>query len=465
MIHFSLVHTFYSLCFALLPLHSLLNAMSLKRTTTMSLSFDTSLLSESALTKPTLREIEGRQRDAQPVVTAAPLRELVGGGRNQKYINGCVELHLASRGIHKLGGFELLTSLEVLYVNDNHLTALTKLDNNTRVKHLFAQRNQIGTLVGSSVLHMRYLLELDLSDNRLVGLDSTLALLSKLQFLRMLELRGNPLAEEHDYRLRVIFALPSLHIFDRRIVTDVERDAAQHLLGSAAAVTAADSVGFLTRKPAPIPEEVEAHYVHMSQLAQRNVDRVAAQADRRVAHEAAQAELKSSVVSLDPYSHVRPKPHLLTHGLPPPPGWPTPKSASTSDADGTAGMPDRKTLDVYKTYRHNDPSPADATELNRYVMPDGSRVAAAPGATEAEVKPDPGAAAVEAVEAEAAALDEGGAVEEEVPGLFGYHAERFRTTRPLMAAEYVRSHSKPPPPPPAGVVLKNRGRAFISRAL
>ena len=49
-------------------------------------------------------------------------------------------------------------------------------------------------------------------------------------------------------------------------------------------------------------------------------------------------------------------------------------------------MPDRKTLDVYKTYRHNDPSPADATELNRYVMPDGSRVAAAPGATEAEVK-------------------------------------------------------------------------------
>lgn len=40
------------------------------------------------------------------------------------------------------------------------------------------------------------------------------------------ELLGNPLAEEPNYRLYVIYKLPSLHVFDRHVVTQDERLAA-----------------------------------------------------------------------------------------------------------------------------------------------------------------------------------------------------------------------------------------------
>ena len=45
----------------------------------------------------------------------------------------------------------------------------------------------------------------------------------------MPDLYGNPLSEEADYRLHVIRAIPSLHVFDRHVVTDEERILASKL--------------------------------------------------------------------------------------------------------------------------------------------------------------------------------------------------------------------------------------------
>ena len=50
----------------------------------------------------------------------------------------CTELYLANQGIEQLAGFERLVNLEVLWINDNKLVAINNLDNNTRIKQLYA---------------------------------------------------------------------------------------------------------------------------------------------------------------------------------------------------------------------------------------------------------------------------------------------------------------------------------------
>lgn len=50
----------------------------------------------------------------------------------------CTELYLGGKGIEQLAGFERLTNLEVLWLNDNKLTAITGLNSNMRIKQLYA---------------------------------------------------------------------------------------------------------------------------------------------------------------------------------------------------------------------------------------------------------------------------------------------------------------------------------------
>jgi hypothetical protein len=85
----------------------------------------------------------------------------------------------------------------------------------------------LSTLDGSSLLHFTFLKELRLYDNKLKDLHGTLAILSKLHHLEDLDLFGNPVCEEGQYRLQVIHTIPSLVILDRHVITDEERAKAQ----------------------------------------------------------------------------------------------------------------------------------------------------------------------------------------------------------------------------------------------
>ncbi len=49
-------------------------------------------------------------------------------------------------------------------------------------------------------------------------------------FLEQLDLFGNPLAEEPDYRLRIIYHMPQIKILDRHMVTLQERQKAEKLI-------------------------------------------------------------------------------------------------------------------------------------------------------------------------------------------------------------------------------------------
>jgi Leucine-rich repeat (LRR) protein len=82
------------------------------------------------------------------------------------------------------------------------------------LKIVCLENNRLSTLEGS-LSNMKFLQVLLLNDNKLRNLDFNLNFLKPLSFLKNLNLFGNPMAEEPEYRSRVIFSLPSLEDLDR----------------------------------------------------------------------------------------------------------------------------------------------------------------------------------------------------------------------------------------------------------
>ena len=62
---------------------------------------------------------------------------------------------------------------------------------------------------------MKFLEVLFLNNNKLRNLDKNLLFFKNFSFLKNLNLFGNPLSEEPEYRARVIDSIPSLELFDR----------------------------------------------------------------------------------------------------------------------------------------------------------------------------------------------------------------------------------------------------------
>ena len=52
---------------------------------------------------------------------------------------GCIELYLGELQIEKLSGFQSFVNLETLWINNNKLKVIENLDQNTRIKALYAQ--------------------------------------------------------------------------------------------------------------------------------------------------------------------------------------------------------------------------------------------------------------------------------------------------------------------------------------
>ena len=103
------------------------------------------------------------------------------------------------------------------------------LDTNFRIKHLYAHNNKIKILEGS-IANMPHLETLSISNNELRDLDKNIEFLKKYTTLKQLgiiseiikkihpiitDLFGNPLAEEPNYRAKIVTFLPQIKIFDR----------------------------------------------------------------------------------------------------------------------------------------------------------------------------------------------------------------------------------------------------------
>ena len=122
-------------------------------------------------------------------------------------------------------------NLEVLWLNDNKLSKLKGLETQfppqAAVPPQQPARDDHERVVLPAELHHLELLQLE--NNLLQDLKATLKVLQGLPFLTHLYLAGNPLANEHNYRASIIYALPQLELLDSSIVTTAEREAAVKL--------------------------------------------------------------------------------------------------------------------------------------------------------------------------------------------------------------------------------------------
>jgi Leucine-rich repeat (LRR) protein len=129
-------------------------------------------------------------------------------------------------GITHLRGFEKFVSLKTLWLNGNKLQSITGLDENVQLNSLHLHCNRIKRLEKNGFTQFKLLSRLTLNDNLLDDFDGTLLELKCMRNLLSLDLHNNPIAEEDNYRLRVLAVIPSLKIFDlhRFLATSIAAD-------------------------------------------------------------------------------------------------------------------------------------------------------------------------------------------------------------------------------------------------
>jgi len=142
--------------------------------------------------------------------------------KNAKYARDLIEVHLSDRELDAVEHFEDFPNLEVIWVNNNKLKNLDGIHTNFRVKKVYASNNLLENIKG--IAKYKFLDTLLLGDNKLRNLDKFLEFLAtNFAFLDQLDLYGNPLAEEPDYRLKIIHAMPMINLLDRHVITFEER--------------------------------------------------------------------------------------------------------------------------------------------------------------------------------------------------------------------------------------------------
>jgi hypothetical protein len=166
-----------------------------------------------------------------------------------------MELHLGNRGYTRLADFHAFISLDQLWINNNKLTTLQGLEANFRLKILYAHANRVRHLNGA-LSTFKFMTKLNLADNKLDDLEGTLEELTELRYLQSLDLYGNPISQEDNYRLLVIMSIPWLETLDRLQVTDDERAEAKELEKK---LNSLKSFKFKGPKNKPTEEQIAAH--------------------------------------------------------------------------------------------------------------------------------------------------------------------------------------------------------------
>lgn len=157
--------------------------------------------------------------------------------RNRKYASECREVYLANQGCEEVSeDFAHFGNLEVVWLSGNRLARIENLESNFRIKEVYIQDNRLVSLAG--LRSFKFLKVLLASGNQLRNLEKQLNLLSHFAFLNKLDLFDNPVAEEPDYRLRLIYRLPQVEILDRHTVKGHERIRADEVVPNLDKVTA-----------------------------------------------------------------------------------------------------------------------------------------------------------------------------------------------------------------------------------
>ncbi|XP_075782450.1 leucine-rich repeat-containing protein 9 isoform X4 [Pelodiscus sinensis] len=141
------------------------------------------------------------------------------------------ELTLDGNCISNLEGIAKLTKITRLSVNNNHLTSLERcvFENLSHLHYLSLESNRITSLIGLQKAYT--LIELYISNNY-VSAYHEIYHLKGLNNLVMLDMYGNLIVWKQDnYRLSVIFHLPSLKALDGIAVEPADIESAKDLFG------------------------------------------------------------------------------------------------------------------------------------------------------------------------------------------------------------------------------------------
>ncbi|XP_054048950.1 leucine-rich repeat-containing protein 72 isoform X3 [Rissa tridactyla] len=112
----------------------------------------------------------------------------------------------------KICGFKRNVDVLVLYLAGQGLRIIPSLSRFHRLRYLWINNNKIQDL--TFLIKNYCLTELYLNNNELTDIS---------------DLFHNPLAQDPDYRLYVVYFLPSVQLLDRKSVTQKERESALHL--------------------------------------------------------------------------------------------------------------------------------------------------------------------------------------------------------------------------------------------
>uniref|UniRef100_A0A3B3TFY9 Leucine rich repeat containing 9 n=1 Tax=Paramormyrops kingsleyae TaxID=1676925 RepID=A0A3B3TFY9_9TELE len=141
------------------------------------------------------------------------------------------ELSLDDNDISRLDGLSCLHQLTRLSMNGNRLSSLDTciFDELPFLHFLSMENNRLGSLRGTQ--RARSLFELYVGNNR-IGATRDIYYLKALTSLVVLDLHGNPLvAKQENYRMYVVFQLPSLKALDGLAVEMSESESAKDIFG------------------------------------------------------------------------------------------------------------------------------------------------------------------------------------------------------------------------------------------
>ncbi|XP_059828633.1 leucine-rich repeat-containing protein 72 isoform X4 [Hypanus sabinus] len=136
-----------------------------------------------------------------------------------------IELYLAKKRLTEVPDLSRFKQLKYLWLNHNKIKKISSLTMNYCLKELYLQNNLL-TDVTDTLKHLTNLEILMLHNNWLTKLEKVVTELKKLMWLHTLNLFNNPLTQDQDYRLYVIYHLPSVQLLDRKYILQRERDVA-----------------------------------------------------------------------------------------------------------------------------------------------------------------------------------------------------------------------------------------------
>ncbi|XP_057889485.1 leucine-rich repeat-containing protein 72 isoform X2 [Melospiza georgiana] len=138
-----------------------------------------------------------------------------------------VALYLARQGLRSIPSLSQFRRLRYLWINNNKIQDLTFLIKNYYLTELYLNNNEL-TDISGALKHLCSLQILFLHNNELRKLGKTVKELKGMISLQTLNLFHNPLEYDPDYRLYVIYFLPSVQLLDRKF-TQKERESALNL--------------------------------------------------------------------------------------------------------------------------------------------------------------------------------------------------------------------------------------------